>query len=167
MPWKRGPLLPDCANTKSGASLKYSVRGPCLTAKPSTVPLMRSSRRRKRWPLRLKTTSSDTILHSSGPMFLPPTCFRAGRKSSQETAGTLAFSGPVLRGSELAGDVAMIAVDSASRMIWRVMAVLPGCGALELAPLSTHLIAETGCHASAHQYRFVPLDAVLCRDRTT
>jgi hypothetical protein len=55
----------------------------------------------------------------------------------------------VLRGSELAVDVAMIAVDRASRVIWRAMAV-PRCSASELALLSTHAVAETGYHASAH-----------------
>ena len=48
-----------------------------------------------------------------------------------------------------AGDLAMIAVDRANRMIWRAMAV-PRCRALVLALFGTHAVAETGCHASAH-----------------
>src|SRR5262245_16105818 len=125
---------------------------------------MRSSRRRKRWPLRLKTASSETILHSSGPMLLPPTCLCVGRDSLQEVAGTPAFSGPVLRGSELAGDVAITAVDRTSRMISRAMAI-PRFSASELALLSTHMGAETGRHASVHHranLSFVPSSAVTC-----
>src|SRR5215813_3194304 len=78
----------------------------------------------------------NNILHSSGPMFLPPTCFRAGRNSSQEAAGALVFSGPVLRGCALAGDVATIAADRANRMIWRAM-VVP----LVAMPRNSHFLA--------------------------
>src|SRR5256885_8156309 len=126
MPLKRGPLLPDCANTKSGASLKYSVRGPCLTDQPSTVPLMRNSRRRKRWPLRLNTTSSDTIRHSSGPMLLPPACFFGGRNSSHDAAGVAALSGARSRGCAWACVEAAIMVERATRMTARAMLYPPG-----------------------------------------
>jgi hypothetical protein len=47
---------------------------PVFTANPATVPVIRSSRRRKGFPSRLKAMSSEAIRHWSGRPRLSPTC---------------------------------------------------------------------------------------------